>query len=190
MVLARGLKAAVIGSCLGVLVICSSASCGLSRRAHEPLQYPATKIASSGFELEVVDSRPTAALPSARQLTLPRDFEARARERLARVIQGGGAPLRVRVSVVAADEIELVDARGEITRVVVRLNIQVQVEDGPELGRVETQSSSDLPRGEATPEEIAVVLDETAQHAFDRYWANPETPVRLNRNLAAYARQR
>jgi hypothetical protein len=162
-------------------------ACGVPpRHIHDPLEYPETKVASSGFELDVVDARPSANLPSVRQLTLPREFEARAEERLATAFAGNGSPLQVRVSVVAIDELELVDARGEMTRVVVRLNIEVKVKDGPVLGRVETQSSSDLPRDEASPEEIALVLDATASNAFDRYWANPATPTQLNRNLAAY----
>jgi hypothetical protein len=164
-------------------------ACSVPRRVHDALEYPDVKLDSSGFELDVMDSRPSAALPAVRQLTLPGDFEARSRSRLAPVVGGDGPPLRVLVHVVAADEVELVDARGEMTRVIVRLNIEVKVKDGPVLGRVETQSSSDLPRDEANPDEIAVVLDATALNAFDRYWANPSTAPRLNRELAAYVQR-
>jgi hypothetical protein len=177
----------MIRSRVGSLAFVALVACGVPpRHVHDPLEYPETKVASSGFELDVVDARPSAALPSVKQLVLPRRFEARAEQRLATAFAGQGPPLHVRVGVVAADELELVDARGEMTRVVVRLNIEVKVKDGPVLGRVETQSSSDLPRDEASPDEIALVLDATADNAFDRYWANPATPTQLNRNLAAY----
>lgn len=179
--------AAMVRSRVGQWAFVALLACGVPpRHVHDPLEYPETKVASSGFELDVVDARPSAALPSVKQLTLPQQFEARAEQRLAAAFAGNGPPLHVRVSVVAIDELELVDARGEMTRVVVRLNIEVKVKDGPVLGRVETQSSSDLPRDEAMPDEIALVLDATASNAFDRYWANPATPVQLNRNLAAY----
>ena len=182
-----GLAASLVRFCARSSVLVALAACGVPpRHVHDPLEYPKTKVASSGFELDVVDARPSAALPSVKQLVLPRQFEARAEQRLATAFAGQGPPLRVRVGVVAAEELELVDARGEMTRVVVRLNIEVKVKDGPVLGRVETQSSSDLPRDEASPDEIALVLDATANNAFDRYWANPATPTQLNRNLAAY----
>lgn len=182
------LRGALVGLALGSGLLL--AGCSVPRHVHDPLPYPETKLASSGFELEVIDPRPVAVAPFSQQLTLPNDFEARARRRLTEVIGGEGPPLQVRVTVVAIDELELVDARGEMTRVVVRLNIEVEVEDGPVLGRVEAQSSSDLPREEASADEIALVLEATANNAFDRYWANPATATRLNRELAAYRRKR
>lgn len=182
--------ARLLRSRFGAWAVVALVACGVPpRHVHDPLDYPETKVASSGFELDVVDERPSAALPSTKQLTLPEQFETRAEQRLATAVTGKGPPLHVRVSVVAAEELELVDARGEMTRVVVRLNIEVKVKDGPVMGRVETQSSSDLPRDEASPDEIALVLDATASNAFDRYWANPATPNQLNRNLAAYERK-
>lgn len=191
---ARGSSVRVLGAWavvlrlgLGALMFVAPMACGVPpRHVHDALEYPETKVASSGFELDVVDARPSANLPSVKQLILPSQFEARAEERLRRSFAGNGPPLHVRVSVIAIDELELVDVRGEMTRVVVRLNIEVKVKDGPVMGRVETQSSADLPRDEASPEEIALVLDATASNAFDRYWANPATPTQLNRNLAAY----
>lgn len=183
--------AGLLGSSVGSLMLIGFLACGVPpRHVHDPLEYPETKVASSGFELEIVDARPRGALPTVRQLVLPERFEARARERLATAIAGSGPQLLVRVGVVAVDELELVDARGEMTRVIVRLNIEVKVKDGPVMGRVETQSSSDLPRDEASPDEIALLLDATASNAFDRYWANPATPNQLNRNLAAYEQKR
>lgn len=185
------LAAGLLGSRLGPWVLMGVLACGAPpRHVHDPLDYPETKVASSGFELEVVDARPRAALSTVRQLVLPQQFEARAKQRLATVMAGNGPHLLVRVGVVAVDELELVDARGEMTRVLVRLNIEVKVKDGPVMGRVETQSSSDLPRDEASPDEVALVLDATASNAFDRYWANPATPDQLNRNLAAYEQKR
>jgi hypothetical protein len=44
-----------------------------------------------------------------------------------------------------------------------------------------------LPRDEATPEEIALLLRSTSLDAFDRYWADPKTTAALNGDLNAYS---
>ena len=54
--------------------------------------------------------------------------------------------------------------------------------------RAQTQSQSDLRREDATPEEVAFLLNTTALDAFDRYWANPKTSAALNADLAAYGK--
>jgi hypothetical protein len=95
----------------------------------------------------------------------------------------------VLVGVAAADELELVDARGEVTRVLVRLQFEVKVKDGPVLRRAESQASADIPRDEASPEEIELVLGATALNAFDRYWANEATLAGLNRDVSAYVQK-
>jgi hypothetical protein len=103
------------------------------------------------------------------------------------LLAGHGPALDVIVHVVAADEAELVDARGEMTRVSVKLSLEVSVKDGPVLRHAESGSSSDLPRDEASDEEVEFVLEATALDAFDRYFANPDTLLTINRDLAAYA---
>ncbi len=54
------------------------------------------------------------------------------------------------------------------------------------MARAESQSSSDLPRDEASPEEVAFLLDATVLDAFDRYWGNAATLKALDRELGAY----
>lgn len=180
-----GLIAVLTGAC----VLALSAGCRVPRHVHDPLEYPETKVTSSALELDVVDARPRGAVPSVRELSLPQDFAAAARARLASISAGQGPLITVRVGVGAADEVELVDARGEVTRVLVRLQFEVRVKDGPVLRRAESQASADIPRDEASPEEIDFVLGATALNAFDRYWANPATLTGLNRDLSAYAQK-
>lgn len=159
------------------------------REVHAPLEYSGSRLACSGIDVEVVDARVAVTDLSpgdTRQLIFPSSFEARARERLGTMVGGEGPELRVVTRVAAADELELVDARGEVTRVVVTLAFDVHVKDGPMLRRAEAQSRSDIPRDEATDDEIAFVLEATARNAFDRYWASATTVNGLNREIAAY----
>ncbi|HVZ35967.1 MAG TPA: hypothetical protein VG963_26250 [Polyangiaceae bacterium] len=132
------------------------------------------------------DPRPPARGPDQRDLVLPDDFEPTARAHLARLGLSQGPNLVVDVSVARAETRDLVDARGEMTRVAVDLAFEIGVSGGPTLRRADTHSESDLPRDEATPEEIALLLRSTAIDAFDRYWANPATERALNQDLAAY----
>jgi hypothetical protein len=165
------------------------ASCSVPREVHEPLHYPAAKIAASALELEVSDARPPPSSASQRELILPSDFEPTARARLLPLVLGQGPRLSVHAAVAHADAIDLVDARGEMTRVSVTLDFEVSVQGGPTLRRAETHSESDLPREEATSEEILFLLHSTALDAFDRYWANPATEAALNKDLAAYQKR-
>jgi hypothetical protein len=121
---------------------------------------------------------------------LPERFKAAARARLQSLVGGSGPALQVLVQVRAADEVELLDARGEMTRVLVQLELKVKVVDGPVLRTAQSQSSSDIPRDEASAEEVALVLDATLLDAIDRYFANASTVSRLNADLAAYQQQR
>jgi hypothetical protein len=89
------------------------------------------------------------------------------------------------ITVAAADELEIVDARGEMTRVLVRLDVGFKLRSGNVVRRAETQSTSDIPRNEATPEEVAFVLEATAVDAFDRYFADPAVLTSLNGELRA-----
>lgn len=173
----------------GALGLALCLGCRVPRHVHDPLEYPETKVTSSAVELDVVDARPKGTVPSLRELSLPPDFAATARARLERIIAGQGPLLDVRVGVGAVDEIELVDARGEVTRIVVRLEFEVRVKDGPVLRSAESQASADIPRDEASPEEVELVLGATALNAFDRYWANPTTLTGLNRDLSAYVQK-
>jgi hypothetical protein len=173
---------ATYGLCVALAV-----ACRVPQQVHEPREYPPVKIASRALDLRVVDSRAADGDPNARELSLPSDFEARARARLEAQLSGTGSELRVVVSLAQLDALELVDARGEMTRVVCRLELEIGAAGGPVLRRAETQSNADLPRDEATPDEIASVLGATAIDAFDRYFADARTLEALNRDLAAQA---
>jgi hypothetical protein len=163
-------------------------ACGVPREVHEPVAYPDTKIFASALVLEVIDARSAPKSASEQQLLLPQDFEATAQGRLARMPSGQGPTLTVAALVSAANVSELVDARGEMTRVSVTLDFEVKVQGGPLLRRAQTESQSDLRREEATPEEVNFLLNATALDAFDRYWANPKTIAALNGDLAAYGK--
>jgi hypothetical protein len=186
----RSLRRALGAGCIFSAALGGSATaCRVPREVHEPVAYPAIKIASRAMQVDVVDSRPPAATPSERRLVLPADFEQKARRRLGSMLSGQGPAVRVRVQLGAADEIPLLDARGEMTRVLVTLDFEVMAADGTLLRTAQSQSSSDLPREEATPEEVDFVLAATALDAFDRYWANPTLLQRLNGDLSAYAQK-
>jgi hypothetical protein len=161
-----------------------AAACQVPRRVHEPREYPPVKIESSELYAVIVDARAASSDPNVRQLSLPATFEARVSERLATLASGVGAPLGVVITLATADETEIIDARGEMTRVRVRFELEFKLKDGLVMRRAQTQSTSDLPRDEATPEEIAFVLDATAMDAFDRYFSDAEILASLNRELA------
>jgi hypothetical protein len=156
------------------------------REVHEPRAYPETKLAAGAITLEVVDSRPAPKSPGVRQLLLPGDFEAVAQGRLTRMLTGEGPALQVIAAVNGGEALDLTDSRGELTRVSVQLEFEVKVQEGPLLRRAQSQSSSDLQRDEATPEEINLLLRSTSLAAFDRYWADAKTTTALNQDLAAY----
>ena len=126
--------------------------CSVPREVHEPLHYPEAKVAVSALDVELRDARPAPSSASQRELILPADFESTARARLAPLILGQGPKLTVQVAVAHAEAIDLVDARGEMTRISVTFDLEVSVPGGPTLRRAETHSDSDLPRDEATPE--------------------------------------
>jgi hypothetical protein len=164
-------------------------ACSVPRQVHEPREYPAIRLQTSSIEVGVADDRPSPTDPALRQLVLPADFEARARQRLLGLVGGQGPALVVTVTVAALDELEIVDIRGEMTRVLVRFGIEIRAKDDVVLRRAESQSTSDIPRDEATPEEIGVVLDATAIDAFDRYFADAHLLEALNRDLSARAQR-
>jgi hypothetical protein len=176
--LARSAKACALGALL-------AGGCRVPRQVHSPREYPAIKIESPEIYAVIVDSRASASDPTVRQLSLPQNFEPLVQKRLATLASGTGSPLGVVVTVAAADELEIVDARGEMTRVLVRLDIEFKLKSGSVVRRAETQSTSDIPRDEATPEEIAFVLEATAVDAFDRYFADPAVLTSLNGELRA-----
>jgi hypothetical protein len=165
-----------------LLVACAS----VPREVHEPRAYPETKLDAGSIALEVVDSRPAPKSATTRQLLLPNDFESTAQQRLSRMLAGQGPGLQVVAYVNDGTAIDIADERGEMTRVLVKLEFEVKVKDGPQLRRAQAESSSDLPRDEATPEEIALLLRSTSLDAFDRYWADPKTTSALNGDLNAY----
>jgi hypothetical protein len=160
---------------------------GVPRAVHEPRPYPEVKLTASAVTLEMVDSRPAPTSPMARQLLLPGDFEASAQGRLNRMLSGQGPALEVIAYVNDGAAVDITDARGEMTRISVKLDFEVKVKDGPQLRRAQAESTSDIPRDEATPEEIDLVLHSTSLDAFDRYWADVKTTNALNGDLAAYS---
>jgi hypothetical protein len=92
--------------------------------------------------------------------------------------------------VLAAQATEIVDARGEMTRVEVDLDFETRVAGGPLLKRGRGHAQQDIPRDEADDAEIAQVLDATALDALERYWGSDETLAGLKRELAAYGAAR
>jgi hypothetical protein len=172
-------------SCAGAVALALALGCRVPRQVHEPRPYPPIKIQSAEVYAVIVDSRPSASDANTRQLSLPQGFEAKVDQRLTMLASGAGAPLGVVITVAAADEVDIVDARGEMTRVLVRFELEFKLKNGAVVRRAETQSSSDLPRDEATPEEVAFVLDATAIDAFDRYFADAAVLTSLNRELGA-----
>lgn len=156
------------------------------REVHEPRQYPETKLAAGSVTLELVDSRAAPTSPEARQLLLPADFEAKALGRLQHMLGGRGPALEVIAYVNDGAALEIVDARGAMTRISVKLDFEVKIKDGPQLRRAQAQSSSDVSRDEATPEEINLLLRSTSLDAFDRYWSDAKTTAALNGDLASY----
>lgn len=162
-------------------------ACRVPREVHEPREYPARRLPVREVGVVVSDPRPALSGPSRYELSLPASFEPRVRARLAKLAAGSGPSLEVRLVVAALDELEVVDARGEMTRVVARFHVEVRHEDGVVLRRAETQSSADLPRDEASAEEVSFVLDATALDAVDRYFADERLIAALDRDLAAHA---
>lgn len=158
-------------------------ACRVPRGVHEPREYPDVKLSSREITAVVVDARPPGADPTERQLELPASFEQKVQARLASLASGKGSTLGVIVTVAAADELPIVDQRGEMVRVRVRLEFEIKLPDGPVLRRAQAESTSDLPPDEATPEEVAYVLDATAIDAFDRYFADAGVLRALNREL-------
>lgn len=172
------------------LLLALAGSCRVPRQVHEPRAYPEVDLGCSSIDVAVLDSQRPSSNTSGRPLALPERFGADARARLQSLVGGSGPALQVLVQVRAADEVELLDARGEMTRVLVQLELKVEVADGPVLRTAQSESSSDIPRDEASAEEVAFVLDATALDAIDRYFANASTVTRLNADLAAYREQR
>ena len=150
-----------------------AAACRVPERVHEPREYPELKIASRSLELRLVDQRPSSNDPTARELLLPPDFEAKARARLAAQLSGAGPELRVVVSLAQLDALEIVDARGEMTRLVCRFEIEIGSGSGPVLRRAETQSNADLPRDEATTTNYYVNENEFGRVQVDAPWSPP-----------------
>ena len=184
-------KSTAVGLLAVMCALSVVAACSAPRRVHDPIQYPELDLACSSAELSVEDPRLSGATstPGAKQLRWPQSFESQARAHLGQVVAGTGPALRITTRVGAADELELVDARGEVTRVSVTLHFDINVVGGSLVRRAEAHSSYDIPRDEATAEELEVVLDATALDAFDRYWAAPSTITSLNKELEAHARR-
>jgi hypothetical protein len=181
------LRRLVVGSALalGLLTACGGPP---SARGAEQAGQP--QLAASALRLTIVDHRPAPVGDQRAILELPADFEASAQERLARLTRADGAVLDVHAVVVSAQAQEIVDARGEMTRIEVSFDFETRIAEGPVLKRGRGQSQQDIPRDEADDAEIGRVLSATALDAFDRYWRSSETLDGLNRELAAYRDRR
>jgi hypothetical protein len=184
MAVGRFLRAATFGVLGAWLVFACHET---PRQVHPTREYPAIKLDSREVNGVVVDARVPAADPVVRQLSMPESFDPKVQARLAALGSGVGPPLGVIVTVVAANEEPILDARGPMTRIRVRLELEVKLREGLVLRRANTESRSDLPPDEATPEEVEFVLDATAIDAFDRYFADPDVLTAINRELAAHA---
>jgi len=182
----RSYRRAARGALRVLAGVLFAACASVPREVHEPRAYPETKLDAASVALEVVDSRPAPRSVTTRQLLLPNDFESAGQQRLNRMLAGQGPELQVIAYVNDGTAIDLEDERGEMTRVLVKLEFEVKVKDGPQLRRAQTESSADLPRDEAAPEELALLLRSTSLDAFDRYWADPKTTAALNGDLNAY----
>jgi hypothetical protein len=172
---------------LGVLVLWGCGGASSARAAHEASEH---QLPVAELRLELADSRPPPASDRLRLLELPADFATRAQARLSQLARGDGERLEVRAVVLAAQATEIVDARGEMTRVEVDLDFETRVAGGPLLKRGRGHAQQDIPRDEADDAEIAQVLDATALDALERYWGSDETLAGLKRELAAYGAAR
>jgi hypothetical protein len=160
------------------------AGCRVPREVHEPLELPAQSVAAATIDLSVPEV--VRDPPGATGLPLPAGFGEAAARRLAPLARGNGPALDVSVTSARADAREVLDARGEMTRVSVELELEVRIHDGPVLRRATTGSRSDIVRDEASPDEIDFVLLATALNAVERYFASPKTSVALNADIDAY----
>jgi hypothetical protein len=172
---------------LGVLVLWGCGGASSARAAHEASEH---QLPVAELRLELADSRPPPASDRLRLLELPADFATRAQARLSQLARGDGERLEVRAVVLVAQATEIVDARGEMTRVEVDLDFETRVAGGPLLKRGRGHAQQDIPRDEADDAEIAQVLDATALDALERYWGSDETLAGLKRELAAYGAAR
>lgn len=163
-------------------------ACTVPRQVHEPPPPPQTRIASQHLELVVPNELYDPPAGSG-ELGLPRSFGADVASRLATLVTGQGPALSVVITSASALARELVDSRGEMTRVLVRLELEIRILGGPLLRRGQAESRADLPRNEASYEEIQFLLRSTAANALDRYFALERTPRALNADIAAYRRQ-
>lgn len=170
------------------LLVC--AGCGGSNRTSAATSASELKVVASALRLEVIDHRPAPVGDRRLTLDLPSHFAAQAQERLTRACQGDADVLDVKAVVATAQAFDVTDARGEMTRVEVSFDFETRLEGGLVLKRGRGQSQNDIPREEASDEELARVLGATALDALERYWGSSQTIESLNRELAAYRRKR
>ena len=171
---------------LGAFALSGCGGASGARTAHDAHE----QLPVAELRLALADSRPPPVGDRLRLLELPADFATRAQARLGRLARGDGERLEVRAIVLAAQATEIVDARGEMTRVEVDLDFETRVAGGPVLKRGRGHAQQDLPRDEADDAEIARVLDATAFDALERYWSSEATLDGLKRELAAYGAAR
>lgn len=178
-----------LGAVAALMLVLSS--CGGAGSARSADDVSGQRLPVAELRLEVADSRPPPVGDRLRLLALPPDFATRAQARLSQLAEGNvGERLEVRAVVAAAQATEIVDARGEMTRVEVDLDFETRIAGGPVLKRGRGHAQQDLPRDEASDDEIARVLDVTALDALERYWSSAATLDGLRRELAAYGAAR
>jgi hypothetical protein len=118
---------------------------------------------------------------------LPEDFDALAKERLARVTGTKGPKLTVKTQVRRVDVTFYNDKfRGDFVRYDVVLGFRVVTSTGALLNKGSGASWQELASEQATPAQMKRVFSETAIAALDRYFASEDTLDTINEQIARY----
>lgn len=166
-----------------VLALILLAGCRVPREVHRQLPYPDAKVRAKRLLVRRQNTQTEFLSETGKSFSVPQKFFVQAESRLWQVAGERGPDLEVLVSVVRVDEVQLVDARGEISRLEVELEITVQPVGGKALTRGTVESNSDIPRGEGTQQELQFLVLSTALNAFDRFWASEQTVGKINRAM-------
>jgi hypothetical protein len=159
---------------------------------HGAAEYPSdVKLQANSLALTLADPRRQEDIPDGRyRLALSGDFEQEASQRLQGILSKNGLDLQVTVNVVRADHEGIDTQQGRKVRIDVGLKFALIGPDKTVIKNGRGNSWAEIPEEQATPEEIAKVLRETALNAFDQYWADAETLERINENIATYRDRR
>jgi hypothetical protein len=186
---------AVVGACLLIML---GVGCGSSQ-----LQYPDVQLRTAGLSEDLVDPRRERVTELSQRPPLYRDetetfpldfpkaeYKAVTAERLARLALGEGPAIQVHTEVRRADVTFLNDYRGDFVRWDVELGFQLTTHSGAALHRGKGVAWLEIPKEEATDEEMRRLLLSTAVDAFDRFFADARTLETINSNLREYNERR